>query len=259
MRQRYDTDLTESQWQWVKPHLAEAKPGGRPRSTDLREVLNAIFYLLRTGCAWRLLPHDFPPAPTVYGYLRDWEADGTWVRLNTILREQVRERAGRKTDPSAGSIDSQSVKTAGASQEVGFDGGKKVKGRKRTILVDTMGLLLGATVHSAGRSDHKGLILLGVWFSSFWSCLQLIWTDSTFGGKAFTAWVKQTFGWTLEVVKRPPNQKGFQVQPRRWVVERTFSWFGRFRRLSKDYEFLPTTSETMLYVAMVNIMLRRLA
>jgi putative transposase len=259
MRQRYDTDLSNDQWKLIKPHLPEAKTGGRPRTTDLREVLNAIFYLLRAGCAWRLLPHDFPPASTVYGYLRHWEEDGTWEKLNRILREQVRERAGRNRHPSVGSIDSQSVKSAGASQEVGFDGGKKVTGRKRTILVDTMGLLLGVSVHSAARSDHKGLILLGIWFAAAWCGLQKIWTDSTFAGQAFTTWVKRVFGWTLEVLKRPPHQKGFQVLPRRWVVERTFAWFGHFRRLSKDYEFLPTTSETMLYVAMVNIMLRRLA
>jgi len=147
----------------------------------------------------------------------------------------------------------------GAGQEGGYDGGKKVNGRKRTILVDTMGLLLCAVVHSAKRSDQKGMTLLALWFASLWQSLQLIWTDSTFGGKVFTAWIKETFGWTLEVVKKKEGQKGFEVLPKRWVVERTFAWFGRYRRLSKDYEYLPTTSETMLYAAMVNLMLRRLA
>ena len=239
--------------------IPSAKSGGRPRTTSIRDVLNAIFYLLRTGCAWRLLPHDLPKWQTVYTYFRRWEDDGTWETLNTTLREQVRLKAGRNRQPSVACVDSQSVKTAGPAQERGFDGGKKVNGRKRTIRVDTMGLLLAATVHSAKRSDHDGMSLLGTWFADAWGCLHLIWTDSTFGGKAFIAWVKQTFNWTLEVVKRSDEQKGFKVLPKRWVVERTFSWFGRYRRLSKDYEYLPTTSEMMLYAAMVNLMIRRLA
>ncbi len=258
-RQSYDTDLTPAQRDLLAPLLPPSKPGGRPRSVDIFEVVNAIFYLLRAGGAWRLLPHDFPAWQTVYHYFRQWEADGTWEALNQALRQQLREKAGRHPLPSAACLDSQSVKTAGAAQETGFDGGKKVKGRKRTILVDTMGLLLGAKVHSARRSDHDGLTLLGICFASLWSCLQLIWTDKTFGGKSFVAWVEQTFGWTIEVVQRSTEQKGFQLLPRRWVVERTFAWFGRYRRLSKDYEYLPTTSETMLYAAMVNLMLRRLA
>jgi putative transposase len=258
-RQAYDTDLTDSQWALLAPLIPAALSGGRPRSVDIREVLNAIFYLLRAGCAWRLLPHDFPKWQTAYYYFRRWESDGTWQALNTALREQVREQAGRNRQPSAGCLDSQSVKTAGPAQECSFDGGKRVKGRKRTILVDTMGLLLGAVVHGAGRSDQAGLKLLGLWFAAPWSCLERIWTDSTFGGRRFSAWVQETFGWILEVVKRPPGQRGFQVLPRRWVVERTFAWFGRYRRLSKDYEYSPTTSEAMLYAAMVNIMVRRLA
>ncbi|MEL6456572.1 MAG: IS5 family transposase [Cyanobacteria bacterium J06623_5] len=274
-RPAYDTDLTQSQWQVLAPLIPAAKSGGRPRSTNILEVLNAIFYLMRAGCAWRLLPHDFPKWQTVYYYFRQWQQDKTWEAINTRLREQVRVQAGRSLQPSAGSIDSQSVKTAGAAQERGWDGGKRVNGRKRTIIVDTMGLLLGAVVHSAGRSDHKGLILLATWFAAVWTSLQVIWTDSTFGGKRFTAWVQETFGWVLAVVKRQEGQQGFAVLPKRWVVERcsfgeyspngertrerTFAWFGRYRRLSKDYEYLPTTSETMLYVAMVNIMVRRLA
>lgn len=193
-RQPYDSDLTIDQWQLLRPLLPEAKPGGRPRTTNLLEIVNAIFYLLRSGCAWRLLPHDLPKWQTVYTYFRDWESDGTWERLNQTLREQVREQAGRNQQPSAACVDSQSVKTAGAAQETGYDGGKKVKGRKRTILVDTMGLLLCATVHSARRSDHAGMMLLGIWFASFWESLKLIWTDSTFGGQRFIAWVKETFG-----------------------------------------------------------------
>jgi len=258
-RLSYDTDLTDAQWQLLEPLIPAAKSGGRPRTISIREVLNAIFYLLRAGCAWRLLPHDFPKWQTVYTYFRRWEAEGIWERLNATLREHIRLKAGRNRQPSAACVDSQSVKTAGPAQERGFDGGKKVKGRKRTILVDTMGLLLCAAVHSARRSDHAGMTLLGVRFAAAWGCLELIWTDSTFGGKAFIAWVKETFNWTLEVVKRSDNEPGFKVLPKRWVVERTFAWFGRYRRLSKDYEYLPTTSEMMLYAAMVNLMVRRLA
>jgi len=259
LRQSYHTDLTDSQWNLLEKHLPDEKTGGRKRTTSRREVVNAIFYLLRAGCAWRLLPHDFPHWRTVYGYFHQWQADGTWQKLNQVFREQVRLKAGKKTKPSAACVDSQSVKKGGAGQEGGYDGGKKINGRKRTILVDTMGLLLCAVVHSAKRSDQKGLTLLATWFAAQWACLKLIWTDSTFGGKVFTAWVKENWDWTLEVVKKKEGQQGFEVLPKRWVVERTFAWFGRYRRLSKDYEYLPTTSETMLYAAMVNIMLRRLA
>ncbi|WLT38947.1 IS5 family transposase [Synechocystis sp. B12] len=259
IREFYSTDITDSQWQLVEPHLPKAKTGGRKRKTSLREILNAIFYMLRTGCAWRLLPHDFPKWRTVYGYFQQWHEDGTWRKLNRIFREKVRLKAGRNTHPSAGCLDSQSLKKAGTGQETGYDGGKKVNGRKRTILVDTMGLLLDVVVHGAHRSDHQGLILLGTWFAPLWQCLQVIWTDSTFGGKDFIYWVEHTFGWNLNVVSKKQGQKGFEVLPRRWVVERTFAWFGRYRRLSKDYEYLPTTSETMIHVAMLHLMLQRLA
>jgi putative transposase len=251
--------MTNAQWELIQVHIPTAKTGGRPRSLDLREVLNAIFYLLSNGIRWRAMPHDFPKWQSVYSYFRQWQADGTWQRLNHVLRTAVRVKAGRNPQPSAGSIDSQSVKTATAAQQKGFDGGKKVKGRKRTILVDTMGLLLGVCVHGAGRSDHAGLELLAIFFAHLWTCLKLIWTDSNFGGKDFIAAIVKRFGWQLEVVKRTDDQPGFAVIPKRWVVERTYSWFGHYRRLSKDYEYLPTTSETMLYVAMIHLMVRRLA
>jgi putative transposase len=255
----YNTDISDQQWQLLEPHLPVAKTEGRKRTMNLREVINAMFYLIRARCPWRLLPHDFPQWQTVYGYFRQWQKDGTWVKLNELLRQKVRLKAGKNAKPSAGCLDSQSVKKAGTGQESGYDCGKKINGRKRTILVDTIEMLLGAVVHSAHRSDHKGLTLLGTWFAPLWQCLQLLWTDSTFGGMDFTVWVEQIFGWTLEVVSKKEGQKGFEVLPQRWVVERTFAWFGRYRRLSKDYEYLPTTSETMLYVAMVNLMLRRVA
>ncbi len=243
----------------LEPHLPVPRRRGRPRTLNTRSVCNAIFYLLRNGIQWRDLPHDFPKWQSVYTYFRNWSRDGTWQKLNDVLRTQLRESSGRNANPSAGSIDSQSVKTAGAADEKSFDGGKKVKGRKRTLLVDTMGLLLSVCVHGAGRSDHVGLTLLALFGAPKWSCLQLIWVDSAFGGKNFLSKVKRRYGWTVEVVKRSDDIKGFVVMPKRWVVERTFAWLGHFRRLSKDYEYLPTTSEAMIYAAMVHLMLRRLA
>jgi putative transposase len=257
-RLAYDSDLTDDQWERLKPLIPDAKPGGRPRTVDIREVLNAIFYLLANGIKWRAMPHDLPKWQSVYSYFRAWEADNPWQNLNSALRTALRLNAGRNAQPSAGSVDSQSVKTASGGEDIGFDGGKKVKGRKRTILVDTMGLLLGACVHSAGGSDHAAMTLLAIFWSGLWQCLQVIWIDSTFAGKDFIARIKQHFGWTLEHLKPTEQEPGFHVIPKRWVVERTYSWFGHYRRLSKDYEFLPTTSEMMLFAAMVHLMVRRL-
>ena len=182
----------------------------------------------------------------------------TKTAVNKALRTQLRLQAERQVKPSAGSVDSQSVETASGGEEISFDEGKKVKGRKRTILVDTMGLLLAACVHGAGRSDHRAMELLATFHAQFWTCLQLIWVDSTFAGKDFIAKIAQQFGWTLERLKRTDNEPGFTVIPKRWVVERTYAWFGHYRRLSKDYEFLATTGEVMLYAAMVHLMVRRL-
>ena len=257
-RLSYDTDLTDEQWQILEPLIPTAKPGGRPRILDMREVLNAIFYLLANGIKWRGMPHDLPKWQSVYTYFRAWEADSTWQRLNDELRVMVRLKAGRNAQPSAGSVDSQSVKTASGGEDISFDGGKKVKGRKRTILVDTMGMVLAVFVHGAGRSDHAGMKLLATFSAQFWTFLKVIWIDSTFAGKDFIAQIEREFGWKLEHLKRTDDQPGFTVIPKRWVVERTYSWFGHYRRLSKDYEFLPTTSEVMIFAAMVHLMVRRL-
>jgi putative transposase len=257
-RKPYPSDLNDAEWKIIEPLIPPAKTGGRPRSVDMREVINGIFYELRSGCAWRMLPHDLPPRQTVYHYFRQWKGDGTWERMNEALRTQLREADGRQAEPSAAIIDSQSVKTTNVKGIRGYDAGKKVKGRKRHILVDTMGLLLIVLVHAANIQDRDGAKLVFNKAKQYFSRLRLIWADGGYAGKLI-AWVLNNHNWVLEIVKRSDDIKGFQVLPRRWVVERTFAWLSFCRRLSKDYEVLPETSEAMIYAAMVHLMVRRLA
>ncbi len=263
-RQAYQSDLKDQEWKWLKqflPSPSTVGTRGRPQEWRLREIVNAILYLLRTGCQWRMLPHDLPPWQTVYYHHRKWRLNRIWEKVNRLLRERVRQHAGREVTPSAAIIDAQSVKTTLVKGKRGFDAGKKVNGRKRHIVVDTMGLLLIVLVTAASVQDKPGgkLLLTQLYQRLQLPRLQLIWADGGYRGQPFVDWVKVTFGWIWQVVKRNTDVKGFHVLPRRWVVERTFGWLNNYRRLSKDYEELPNTSETFIYIVMSHIMLRRLA
>lgn len=259
----YPSNLTPAQWNLIAPYLPAAKAGGRPRSTNLQAVLNAIFYVLCSGCAWRMLPGDFPAWQTVYTYFRAWRLDGTWERIHRYLRQWIRLKQERPGSPSVAIIDSQSVRIGVLTNKaVGFDGGKQVKGRKRHLLVDTLGLVLMVVVTAANVSDQAGARTIFAklerqkrWFKR----LFLIYDDGTYGGKTFVPWVFDTYRLILEVVLRKNKQKGFQVLPKRWLVERTFAWLSNCRRLSRDYEALPESSQAFIHLAMIRLMLKRLA
>jgi putative transposase len=256
-RRTYPTDLTDKQWALLEPLIPHAKPGGRPREVDIREVVNALLYLNRTGCQWGFLPHEFPPAGTVYWYFKHWRDDGTWERIHDALREQVRRAAGRDPSPSAGVLDSQSVKTTEVGGSRGFDAAKNVKGRKRHVLVDTMGLLWALIVTPADIQDYDGGWMVLESLAGRCVRLEKIWADGRYAGTLVEI-AAQWYHRVLEIVQRSPETKGFVVQAHRWIVERTFAWFGICRRLSKDYEELPQSSEGFVRLCMIHLMLRRL-
>ena len=257
-RKPYPTDLTDEQWAKLKPHLPLAYPRGAPRRVDLREIMNALMYLSRTGCQWRLLPHDLPAWQKVYYYFRQWRDDGTWERLNRELRMEVRVSVGKDPEPSAAILDSQSVKATEMSRTRGFDAGQKIKGIKRHILVDTLGLLLIVMALTAGQQDRDGARVVLTKVKDRFPRLKKIWADGGYAGK-LVDWVKEVCGWVLDIVKRSETAQGFEVLPHRWIVERTFGWLNRARRLSKDYEHLTASGEAMVYLAMLPVMTKRLA
>ena len=284
---RYPTDLSDDEWRCISPHLPEPAGWGRPRLHGLRAILDAVFYVLKSGCPWRLLPKDFPPWKTVYDWFRRWRLDGTWERLNAELRELLRVRLGRDPHPSAAVVDSQSVKTTGVGgSERGFDPAKKMDGRKRHLLVDTEGLVLEARVHSARVPDQDGIRLLLEPVRGRFARLSHLWVDAGYQGRG-KRWAEEVMGLSVEVVRKPPKPapekvvelwaaewakeskdvdwqklmppRGFRVLPRRWVVERTFAWICHNRRMAKDYERLCATGEAFVYAAMTRLMVRRLA
>lgn len=256
-RKTYPTDLSDEQWKLLETMLPPSELLGRKRRVNLRSVFNALCYLARSGCQWRMLPLDFPKWQTVYYYFRRWRDSDYFVALNDRLRRRLHRAVGKQSEASAAIIESQSVKTDEQAESKGYDAGKRVKGRKRHILVDTLGLLLKAKVLTANIQDRDGAKMLFLEIKEQMPRLRLIWADGGYRGKLII-WVAVQCLWVLEIVKRRDSVKMFVPLPKRWIVERTFSWLNRNRRLSKDYERKIESSEAFLYFSMSILMLKRL-
>ena len=252
----YASDLTDKQWHLIAPHMPPEKERGRPRATDFRKVIDALLYLSRTGCQWNFLPSEFPPRSTVHRYFSTWRDDGTLDEISPVLREKIRVKSGRNKYPGAAIMDSQSVKTASVAESSGFDGAKLIKGRKRHILVDVLGLVLGVMIHSVAIDERTGAKLLMARIAMLFPSIIKVWADGGYSGNPLKDWFMMTCNFILEIVKRPREK--FQIVKWRWIVERTFGWFNWYRRLSKDYEYYEASSEAWIKMASINAMVHRL-